>query len=266
MVFAHDMAMRRILIGITCVLLLVGLGWALTGHRNSAPEGPLVLAAASMQGALDDTAAEWAAQGNAAPVLSYAASSAIARQAVAGARADLLITADQDWMDRAVEAGAVVRDSRADLVANRIVLIAPRDSIIRPDLSPGTPLATVLGEGMLAMADPDAVPAGRYGRAALSGLGFWQAVEPKIARAENVRAALALVERGAAPLGIVYATDAAQSDAVRVVATFDASLHPPIRYPIARLVAGNRDGAGFRDFLLGPEGQAILVRHGFARP
>jgi len=260
------MAMQRILIGITCILLLVGLGWALTGHRNSAPEGPLVLAAASMQGALDDAASDWTAQGNAAPVLSYAASSAIARQAVAGARADLLITADQEWMDRAVEAGAVVRDSRADLVANRIVLIAPRDSMIRLDLSPDTPLATVLGEGRLSMADPDAVPAGRYGRAALSELGLWQAVEPKIARAENVRAALALVERGAAPLGIVYATDAAQSNAVRVVATFDASLHPPIRYPIAQLVAGNRDGAGFRDFLLGPEGQAILARHGFARP
>lgn len=258
--------MRRNLIGITCVLLLVGLGSALSRDREASPEGPLVLAAVSMQGALDDAAAAWTAQGNSTPVLSYAASSAIARQAIAGARADLMITADQDWMDRAVDAGAVVHGSRADLVSNRIVLIAPRDSAIRLDLTSDAPLAAMLAEGRLAMADPDAVPAGRYGRAALTELGLWAAVEPKVARAENVRAALALVERGAAPLGIVYATDAAQSDAVRVVATVDAALHPPIRYPIARLVAGQRDGAGFHDFLLGPQGQAILMRHGFAQP
>ncbi len=258
--------MRRVIIVIAVILLLIGLGWWVTSDRDPAPQGPLVLAAASMQGALDEAAAAWTAQGNPPPVLSYAASSATARQAIAGARADILITADQEWMDRAVDAGAVLADSRADLVANRIVLIAPRSSGVSLNLAPGAPIVTALGDGRLAMADPDAVPAGRYGRAALTGLGLWLAIAPQIARAENVRAALALVERGAAPLGIVYATDAAQSDAVRVVATFDASLHPPIRYPIARLARGERDGTGFRDFLLGRQAQAIFARHGFARP
>ncbi|MHA3841166.1 molybdate ABC transporter substrate-binding protein [Sphingomonas aestuarii] len=258
--------MRRAIIVIAVILLLIGLGWWVTSDRNPAPQGPLVLAAASMQGALDEAAAAWTAQGNPPPVLSYAASSAIARQAMAGARADLLITADQAWMDRAVEAEAVVAGSRADLVANRIVLIAPRGSDLELDLDPAAPIVAALGGGRLAMADPDAVPAGRYGRAALTELGLWPTMEPRIARAENVRAALALVERGAAPLGIVYATDAAQSDAVRVVATFDASLHPPIRYPIARLARGERDGAAFRDFLLGRQAQAVFAHHGFAQP
>jgi molybdate transport system substrate-binding protein len=257
--------MRRAIIVITGVLLLIGFGWWGASDRDPVARGPLVLAAASMQGALDEAAAAWTAQGNPPPVLSYAASSAIARQAMAGARADLLITADREWMDRAVEADAVVAGSRADLVANRIVLIAPRGSDLELDLARGASIVAALGEGRLAMADPDAVPAGRYGRAALTELGLWSAIEPRIARAENVRAALALVERGAAPLGIVYATDAAQSDAVRVVATFDASLHPPIRYPIARLVRGERDGASFRDFLLGRQAQVILARHGFAQ-
>lgn len=258
--------MRRSLIGITCALLIIGAGWAVIFDREPAPQGPLVLAAVSMQGALDEAAIAWTAQGNPSPVLSYAASSAITRQAVAGARADVLITADQEWMDRAIEAGVVVSDSRADLVANRIVLIAPRGSDTQLELVRDAPIATALGDGRLAMADPDSVPAGRYGRAALIELGLWSSIEPRIARAENVRAALALVERGAALLGIVYATDAAQSDAVRVVATFDASLHPPIRYPIARLATGERDGAAFRDFLLGAQAQAIFARHGFAAP
>lgn len=258
--------MRRILLGLASVLLLIGLGWWLARERDPTPPAPLVLAASSMQGALDEVAATWAAQGNPPPVLSYAASSAIARQAITGARADLLITADQDWMDRAVAAGVVVGGSRTDLIANRIVLVSPRASKVVLDIVPGAPLMSALGEGRLAMADPDAVPAGRYGKAALTRLGLWQSVEPRVARTENVRAALALVERGAAPLGIVYATDAEQSDAVRVVATFDASLHPPIRYPVALLSAGERDGAGFRAFLVGPQAQAIFARHGFRRP
>ncbi|VXC87438.1 molybdate ABC transporter substrate-binding protein [Sphingomonas sp. AX6] len=258
--------MRRITIGLMAALLITGLGWWLASERDPMPQGPLVLAAASMQSALDEVAAIWTAQGHPPPVLSYAASSAIARQAMAGARADLLITADRDWMDRAEAAGVVIEGSRADLVANRIVLVAPRGSTIALDLVPGAPLASALGEGRLAMADPDAVPAGRYGKAALTRLNLWQAVELRVARAENVRAALALVERGAAPLGVVYATDAAQSDAVRVVATFDASLHPPIRYPVALLTAGEREGAAFRKFLTEPQAQAVFARHGFARP
>lgn len=259
--------MRRISIGLATVLLLTGFGWWLATDQNTRPRGPLVLAAASMQGALDEAAAAWTARDNAPPVLSYAASPAIARQAMAGARADLLITADRDWMDRAIAEGVMVGESRADLVANRIVLIAPRDSKVQLSLIRGAPLAASLNGGRLAMADPDSVPAGRYGRAALTELGLWEDVEPRIARAENVRAALALVERGAAPLGIVYATDAAQSDAVRVIARFDASLHPPIRYPIARVAAGGHaQASAFRNYLLGNEAQGIFARHGFSRP
>lgn len=259
--------MRRTFIGAAAILVLAALGWWLVGDRRTAPSGPMVLAAASMQGALDEAAAAWAAKGHAEPVLSYAASSAIARQAMSGAPADLLITADRDWMDRADEAGVLVAGSRADLLANRIVLIAPRASRIAFDLAPGAPLLRALGDGRLAMADPDSVPAGRYGRAALDALGLWDTVETRVVRAENVRAAQALVERGAATFGIVYATDAAQSDRVRVVATFDSALHPPIRYPVARLRAGqSADAAGFRDFLLGDEAQAIFARYGFTRP
>ncbi len=260
--------MRRTFIGATAMLMLAALGWSLVGDRRpDAPSGPIVLAAASMQGALDEVSAAWAAQGHAAPVLSYAASSAIARQAISGAHADILITADRDWMDRADEAGVLVAGSRADLLANRIVLIAPRGSRIALGLEPGAPLSQRLGDGRLAMADPDSVPAGRYGRAALDALGLWDTVETRVVRAENVRAAQALVERGAAVLGIVYATDAVQSDRVRVVATFDSALHPPIRYPVARLRAGqSADATGFRDFLLGAEAQAIFARYGFTRP
>ena len=259
-------AMKRILFGFGVVLVVALSFWAMRDPSDSGESGPLVLAAVSMQGVLDDAAAVWAAKGNPSPILSYAASSAIARQAIAGAPADLLITADQEWMDRAVAANVVVAGSRSDMVGNRIVLIVPRDSRVRPVSAAGASLSEVLDHGILAMADPDSVPAGRYGRAALIRLGLWSSVEPRIARAENVRAALAMVERGAAPLGIVYATDAARSEAIRVVATFDASLHPPIRYPIARLAAGKGDGAGFRKFLLGAEAQALFGKHGFTRP
>lgn len=254
-------------IGAGLVLLLAAFGWWLSGDRRTAPRGLLVLAAASMQGPLDEAAAAWAAKGHAAPVTSYAASSAIARQAMSGAQADILITADRDWMDRADQGDILTPGSRADLLANRIVLIAPRGARLTIDLASGATLSRALGGERLALADPDSVPAGRYGRAALESLGLWDAVEGRIVRAENVRAALALVERGAAPLGIVYATDAAQSDRVRVVATFDPALHPPIRYPIARLRAGrSEDAAGFRDFLLADEAQAIFARYGFTRP
>ena len=253
-------------IGVCAALLLIGAGSWLASTRETAPQGPLVLAPASMQGALDEVAAAWAAEGHPKPVLSYAASSAIARQAIAGARADLLITADQDWMDQADAAGVVMPGSRSDLAANRIVLVAPRASTVSFELLPRAPLAATLGDARLAMADPDAVPAGRYGRAALIRLGLWQSVAPRVARAENVRAALALVERGAAPLGIVYATDAKQSDAVRVVATFEDSLHPPIRYPVALLRAGERDGARFRTFLIGSRARKVFEKHGFTRP
>lgn len=229
-------------------------------------KGPLVLAAASLQESLSAAADAWAAKGHARPVLSFAASSALARQVEAGGPADIFISADEPWMDEAAQKGLIVPGSRKSFLANRLVLVAPADSKLRLTIGKGFPIAMSLGaNGRLAMADPEGVPAGKYGKAALTALGVWPGVSGKIASAENVRAALALVERGAAPLGIVYATDARASKLVRVVGTFPANTHPPITYPLTRLKAStHRDAEAFRKFLVSREGQAIFIRFGFS--
>ncbi len=226
--------------------------------------GPLVLAAASLQESLNDAADAWAARGHPRPVISFAGSSALARQIEVGAPADLFISADEEWMDHVAARGLLRRGTRATLVSNRLVLIAPVSSNARLTITRGFPLARALGDGRLAMADPDAVPAGKYGKAALTRLGVWPGVSGKIAGAENVRAALALVERGAAPFGVVYATDARASARVRVVDTFPAASHPPIVYPAAALKSStHRDAEGFRRFLLSAPGKALFIRRGF---
>jgi len=245
------------------ILLLAML--ALAGPAAAQSRGPLVLAAASLQEAMTDAADAWAARRHARPVISFAASSALARQVEAGAPVDLFVSADEEWMDYLAARALIVPGSRATLLANRLVLIAPAGSRVRLTIARGFPLARALGNGRLAMADPAAVPAGRYGAAALTRLGVWTSVRARIAGAENVRAALALVERGAAPLGIVYATDARASTRVRVVGTFPADSHPPITYPIARLRAStNPEAEAFRRFLLSREGKAIFARRGFS--
>lgn len=227
--------------------------------------GPLVLAAASLQEALGDAAAAWTARRHAAPVLSFASSSALARQIESGAPADLFLSADEEWMDYVAGRGLVRPGTRVSFLANRLVLIAPTRSPARLAIRPGFALAQALGQGRLAMADPDSVPAGKYGKAALTSLGVWPAVAPRVARAENVRAALALVERGEAPFGVVYATDARASARVRIVGIFPAATHPPITYPLALLKAStNPEAEGFRRFLLSPAGKAIFARRGFA--
>lgn len=234
---------------------------------SAAERGPLVLAAASLQESLGEVADAWAAKGHARPVVSFAASSALARQIIAGAPADLFLSADEPWMDRVGAAGRLRAGSRAALLGNRLVLIAPAASKVRLKVAQGFPLARVLGGGRLALADPDAVPAGKYAKAALTSLGVWSALAGRLAPAENVRAAMALVERGAAPLGIVYETDAKASRAVRVVGVFPTSSHAPIRYPIAVLKASrHRDAAAFRSFLLSRQARAIFARHGFSAP
>lgn len=226
--------------------------------------GPLVLAAASMQEALTDAADAWARQGHARPVLSFAASSALARQIGAGGRADLFVSADTDWMDEVERRGLVVPRTRAVLARNRLVVVS-RPGAPAVAATRGRALARLLSVAPLAMADPAAVPAGKYAEEALRRMGAWSAVAPRVVRAENVRAALALVERGAAPYGIVYATDARASPVVRIAGVFPARSHTPIVYPIARLTAGvHREAEPFRRFLLSPAGQAILARRGFA--
>lgn len=227
-------------------------------------KGPVVLAAASLQESLTEAADAWTARKHPHPVLSFAGSSALARQVEAGAPADLFVSADEPWMDEVAQKGLIRPGTRVSFLANRLVLVAPANTSARIAIGRGFPLTRALGTGRLAMADPDAVPAGKYGKAALTSLGVWPSVEGKVARAENVRAALALVERGEAPYGIVYATDALASKGVRVVGTFPAASHPPITYPIALLkTASNRDAEPFRRFLISRDGKAIFVRHGF---
>ncbi|MGN5374891.1 molybdate ABC transporter substrate-binding protein [Sphingomonas hankookensis] len=248
---------RRMLLLLATLLLAV--------PATAQPRPPVVLAAASLQESMNAAADAWARQGHLRPTLSFAASSALARQVAAGAPADLFVSADVEWMDDLDRRDLLARGSRVNLLGNRLVLIAPADSMARVALRQGVDLRAALNGGRLAMADPDAVPAGRYGKAALTRLRAWDAVAASVVRAENVRAALALVERGAAPLGIVYATDAKASAKVRVVGVFPAASHPPIVYPVARLKASrNVEGERFRRFLVSPAGRAIFVRYGFS--
>jgi len=228
--------------------------------RNS----PLVLAAASLQESLTAAADSWAARKHPKPVISFAASSALARQIESGAPADIFISADEEWMDSVQKHGLVRAGTRTAFLGNRLVLIAPAGSrgglAIRRDF----PLAAALGDGRLAVADPDSVPAGKYAKAALTSLGVWAGIEPKLARGENVRSALAFVERGEAPYGIVYETDAMASKKVRIVGRFPANSHPPISYPVAVLTnAKSPDAEGFRRFLISSAGKAIFRRYGF---
>jgi molybdate transport system substrate-binding protein len=226
--------------------------------------GPLVLAAASMQEAIGSAADAWAKRGRPRPSLSFAASSALARQVAAGAPADLFVSADQDWMDDLAKRKLLVPGTRAVLAGNRLVVVA-RPGQARVGNMRGAALGRLLGAGPLAMGDPDAVPAGKYGKAALERLGAWQAVAPHVVRGESVRAALSLVERGAAPYGIVYATDARIAPGLQIAGVFPRGSHAAIVYPVARLAASrHKDAEGFRRFLLSGEGKAIMRRFGFA--
>lgn len=223
---------------------------------------PLVLAAASLQESMNAAADSWANQGHRRPVISFAASSALARQVQAGGKADLFASADEEWMDVLQKDGLLADRTRSAFLGNRLVVIASAGQGGRVTTRT---LAKTLSAGPLAMADTDSVPAGKYGKAALERLGAWPMVAPHVVRAENVRAALALVERGAAPYGIVYATDAKASSRVRVVGMFPAASHPPITYPLARLKASTNSAAeGFRRFLLSAQGKAIFRRFGFS--
>jgi len=229
----------------------------------------VVFAAASLKNALDEAAADWSREtGRPAPKLSYAASNTLAKQIEQGAPADLFFSADTDWMAYLEEKKLIRPGSRVDLLGNRIALIAPKDSAVRLSLASGVDLRSALGrDGRLAMANVDAVPAGKYGRAALESLGAWAAVKDRVAQADNVRAALALVARGEAPLGIVYATDAAAEPAARMVDVFPENTHPPIIYPVAvTRESANPAAAAFLAHLRGAKARAIFESHGFTVP
>ena len=225
---------------------------------------PLVLAAASLQEALNAAAAAWAGRHHERPILSFASSSALAKQIDAGAPADIFISADEPWMDDVAKHGLIRPATRISFLANKLVLVAPAASARPVAIKPGFPLAKLLGQGKLAMGEVSSVPAGKYGKEALVKLGVWDAVAGHVAGADNVRSALALVERGEAPYGIVYATDAYASKAMKIVGVFPEASHAPITYPVALLTSSTSpDADGFRRFLLSGAGKAIFRRYGF---
>lgn len=228
-------------------------------------EDVIVFAAASLKTALDEVAADFEAGTGNRAIVSVAGSSQLARQIALGAPADVFISADTAWMDELDTRDHLVPGTRADLLGNSLVLVA-HDAGARPvDLSDPAALPASLGDGRLAIALVDAVPSGRYGKAALSALGLWDTVAPRLAETDNVRAALALVATGAAPLGVVYATDATAEPRVHVVATFPEDSHPPIVYPAAA-IAGRDSPAtrAFLDFLQSPGARATFEGQGFA--
>ena len=227
--------------------------------------GLLVFAAASLKNALDEIAAAWSRDtGKPMPKISYAASPALAKQIEQGAPADLFLSADLDWMDYLAGKNLIKADSRVNLLGNQIVLIAPRDSKVTIELKSGVDLAPALGGGRLSMANVDAVPAGKYGKAALEKLGAWNGVKDRLAQAENVRAALLLVARGEAPLGVVYSTDAAAESTVRIVASFPDGSHPAIVYPVAETRASKAaDTRLFLDYLKGSKARLAFEKQGF---
>lgn len=225
----------------------------------------VVFAAASLKTALDPIAASFQEQTGHRVTISYAGSNALARQIRDGAPADIFISSSVQWMDAVEESGELVEGTRTDLLGNRLVLIAHDPAAAPVSPVPGFDLAGMLDGGKLAMAMVDSVPAGQYGKAALTALGVWDAVGPSVAQADNVRAALALVATGEAPYGIVYATDAAADPDVHVVGTFPAEAHDPIVYPIALLKNAADDAdREFLEALSTPEADAVLEAAGFS--
>lgn len=223
-----------------------------------------VFAAASLKDALDSINTQWQADSKHKATISYAASSALAKQIEAGAPADVFISADLDWMKYVADRKLIKPETQSTLLGNRIVLVAPKDSTVQLTIAPNFELAKAIGDGHLAMADVKAVPAGKYGQAALETLGVWDSVKDKIAQAENVRATLALVSRGEAPLGIVYQTDAAADTGVRIIGTFPADSHPPILYPVAVLASSDKPEAqAFVDYLKSAAAKPLFEKQGF---
>ncbi|MCD1265293.1 molybdate ABC transporter substrate-binding protein [Shinella sumterensis] len=229
-----------------------------------AAEKVTVFAAASLKNALDAANAAWQAETGNETTVSYAASSALAKQIEAAAPADLFISADLAWMDYVAEKKLIKDETRSNLLGNRIVLVAPKDAAKAVDIKEGFDLAGLVGDGKLAMGAVDSVPAGKYGKAALEKLGVWPSVESKVAGAESVRAALALVSRGEAPYGIVYETDAAADPGVAIVGTFPEDSHPPIIYPVAILAESRSPAAAaYLDFLKSEKAAPFFTGQGF---
>lgn len=248
-------------------LCAIGLLIAVIPAAAGNVEPLTVFAAASLKESMDEAAAAYQRSSGQPVRVSFAASSALARQIEQGAPADVFLSADIEWMDYLQARGKIDPASRRNLLGNTLVLVAPAGGTIRPlQLQRGANLLPLLGEGgRIAIALTSSVPAGKYAKAGFISLGLWPSLQPRLAEAENVRAALLLVARGEAPLGVVYASDALAEPRVRTVATFPAGSHPPIVYPVARVSASKHpQGAAFVRWLQGTAARAIFQRHGFA--
>lgn len=255
---------RRHLFRVAAAALAGWLGISAFAAPASAADKITVFAAASLKNALDAANAAWTKETAKQTTVSYAASSALAKQIEAGAPADVFISADLAWMDYVAEKKLIKDDTRANLLGNRIVLVASKDAAKPVDIKEGFDLAGLVGDGKLAMGAVDSVPAGKYGKAALEKLGVWASVEGKVAGAESVRAALVLVSRGEAPYGVVYQTDAAADPGVAIVGTFPDDSHPPIVYPIAILSESKSpDAAAYLDFLKSDKAAPFFTEQGF---
>jgi len=249
---------------LAALLLALASVFASTAHAAGKPI--TVFAAASLKESMDEAAAKFGQDTGQQVVVSYAASSALARQIEQGAPADVFVSADLDWMDYLQQRDLVDAGTRHDLLGNTLVLVAPSAGTARAfALRKGSNLLPMLGaDGRLAVALTDSVPAGKYAKASFESLGMWSALQPRLAEAENVRAALLLVARGEAPLGVVYASDAKAEPAVRVLAVFPPGSHPPIVYPVARVAKSRHpQAAAFVHWLQTPEAGAIFRAHGF---
>jgi molybdate transport system substrate-binding protein len=258
---ARERPMHRLAGLFAAFALLCGSTWSPALAQD---KSLTVFAAASMKNALDDVDAAYTAKTGVKVAASYAASSVLAKQIEQGAPADIFVSADTDWMDYAIGKKNMNAPTRVDLLGNSIVLIAPKDSKIeKVTIGPGFDLAKLAGDGKIATGDVKAVPVGKYAKAALEKLGAWQAAEPKFAMAESVRAALILVARGEAALGIVYSTDAKVEPEVKIVGAFPADSHAPIIYPVAATVTAKSEAADYLAFLRTSAAKTIFEKYGF---
>ena len=245
--------------------LIVAAAFACSPVRAADPV--LVFAAASLTNAFTDAGKAWAAAGHAPVRFSFASSSTLAKQVETGAPAAIFASADEEWMDYLAARKRIDAASRVDFAGNTLVLIVPSPRAGHVVIDARFDLPAFLGDGRLAVGDPDHVPAGKYARRALTSLGLWERTQPRLVRAEDVRAALAYVERAEVAAGIVYATDAAITPKVRIAGTFPPGSYPPIVYPMALVSANAGDEArAFLAFLAGPQARAIYARYGFSAP
>lgn len=249
----------RLLRGLLFVLLLCGHAQA--GERSR--EAPVrVFAAASLTNALDEIATQWQRAGHPRPVLAFGASSTLAKQVEAGAPADLFASADRKWMDYLGARNRIDRESRVEMLGNTLVLIAPKGHRFDAKMQPGFDIAGAF-RGKLCTGEPDVVPVGVYAKQALERLGWWKSLQPRVVGTDDVRTALAFVERGECGAGIVYASDARISRKVEVLAVFPASTHAPIVYPFALVKNARPEAAAFLGYLRTPQAAAVFRRHGF---